>query len=482
MSPGSGSDTRKRPTRGPGRTVTRSVKRSRSRTSRTSRISRSPWTARPWCRAALHCAIVTALPLARANAQEPVARPTPQTRSAAAVRVFLDCGYYCDFDYLRVETPWAAFVRDRTASDVHVLVTRIDTGSGGSEYTIDFLGRGAFSALTDTLRFVTPPEEAEAVVRQGLTNIIQLGLVPYAAHTPLKSRLRVSAVGGESEIAAQGGGSEPAVDPWNSWVFEIGLDGSLEREERQTELESQASFSAARITPGWKFGIRAEGQLDRERFELEDGVTTSKRESYSGGAVLIRSFGPHWGAGLEAAISSSTFENTRLAFRAAPAIEYSVWPYDEATSRQLTLQYSLGVSSFDYREETIFGRWSETRPTQSLVLGYDTRQRWGSADAGLEVANFPDDFGQYRVAFDGGIEFRLVRGLSLELDGSVSLIRDQLSLAKRDATEEEVLLELRALRTNYRHRLSVGISYTFGSIFNSVVNPRFGSGPGDILR
>ncbi len=64
----------------------------------------------------------------------------------------------------------------------------------------------------------------------------------------------------------------------------------------------------------------------------------------------------------------------------------------------------------------------------------------------------------------------------------MSLIRDQLSLAKRDATEEEVLLELRALSTDYRHRISLGLTYTFGSIFSSVVNPRFGSGPGDILR
>ena len=53
---------------------------------------------------------------------------------------------------------------------------------------------------------------------------------------------------------------------------------------------------------------------------------------------------------------------------------------------------------------------------------------------------------------------------------------------KRDATPEEILLERRALLTNYRYGAFVGISYTFGSIFNSVVNPRFGTGPGSILR
>ena len=42
---------------------------------------------------------------------------------AEPVRVFLDC-QFCDFDYLQVETPWVAFVRDRTAGDVHVLLVR----------------------------------------------------------------------------------------------------------------------------------------------------------------------------------------------------------------------------------------------------------------------------------------------------------------------------------------------------------------------
>ena len=37
----------------------------------------------------------------------------------------------------------------------------------------------------------------------------------------------------------------------------------------------------------------------------------------------------------------------------------------------------------------------------------------------------------------------------------------------------EVLLQLRELKTSYRYDISVGLSYTFGSIYNNVVNPRF---------
>jgi hypothetical protein len=47
-------------------------------------------------------------------------------------------------------------------------------------------------------------------------------------------------------------------------------------------------------------------------------------------------------------------------------------------------------------------------------------------------------------------------------------------LPKAGATRDEVLLRLQELDTNYSYLLGVGVSYSFGSIFNSVVNPRFG--------
>ena len=143
---------------------------------------------------------------------------------------------------------------------------------------------------------------------------------------------------------------------------------------------------------------------------------------------------------------------------------------------------SLGVSAFDYREETIYGKFRETRPTQSFIVGYDVMQPWGEGQASLEISGFLDDFSQYRLEFDGDIEIRLFRDFELRVGGNAALIRDQLAFVKREATPEKVLLRLRQLRTDYEYDLSVGLGYTFGSIFNSVVKPRFGRGPGSILR
>jgi hypothetical protein len=49
-------------------------------------------------------------------------------------------------------------------------------------------------------------------------------------------------------------------------------------------------------------------------------------------------------------------------------------------------------------------------------------------------------------------------------------------LVKGEATLEEILLRRKELATEYEYSISVGLSFTFGSIYSNVVNPRFGGG------
>ena len=406
------------------------------------------------------------------------AQTAPRTES---IRVFLDCEF-CDFNYLQVETPWVAFVRDRTASDVHVLLTRIETGGGGQRYDLEVLP-AANSARRDTIIFQTQPSATEDDRRREIVRNIQLALVPYALRTEAGRSLRLMPSRREDDENETPRASR---DPWRAWVFEIGGSTSLEKEEQQSEVSFEGGVEGRRVTSTLKLGLEGFVDYQRSRFQLdEDDSTTSLvsiSENYDGGVVAVRSIGRRWGLGAQATASSSTFSNTRLALRAAPAVEYSLWPYEEATRRQLVFQYSVGISSFSYREETIFERLNEVRPNHTFIIGFDLRQPWGSADAEVEAAAYLDDMTQNRLEFDAEWNLRLFRGMELEIGGNVERIHDQLSIPKRDATDEEILLERRALATDYRFDVRIGFSYTFGSIFSPVVNPRFGTGPGQILR
>ena len=69
---------------------------------------------------------------------------------------------------------------------------------------------------------------------------------------------------------------------------------------------------------------------------------------------------------------------------------------------------------------------------------------------------------------------RVTRGLSVDAEVNASRIRDQLSLPARGASAEEILLRLRRLQSGYEYQFGISVTYTFGSIFSSIVNPRFG--------
>lgn len=105
----------------------------------------------------------------------------------------------------------------------------------------------------------------------------------------------------------------------------------------------------------------------------------------------------------------------------------------------------------------------------------ETTQTWGSIEFSLEGSNFFHDFSKNRLTFFAELEMRLFKGFSLTLVGSYSRIRDQLSLTKGDAETEDVLLLRRELATSFEYFSFVRLSYTFGSIFSSVVNSRFGN-------
>jgi hypothetical protein len=56
---------------------------------------------------------------------------------------------------------------------------------------------------------------------------------------------------------------------------------------------------------------------------------------------------------------------------------------------------------------------------------------------------------------------------------SASLVHDQISLPMGDTSLEDVLLRRKMQATDYQYYTSFGFTYTFGSIYNNAVNPRF---------
>lgn len=395
-------------------------------------------------------------------------------------RVFLDCQdtaqLYCDFDFFRTEITWVDYVRDRADADVHVLVTTQTTGSGGNEFTIALIGQRALARLADTLRSTSKPSATRDEVRRGLERTIALGLVRYVASSGVADRLRITYTAPDAKAE---GASAAGRDRWNNWVFRTSLNLNVDGEKTYTSSRYYGTFSANRTTEAWKINLSLNEQYNESRFEVSDTRTiTNVSRDYGVNGLVVKSLTAHWSTGVQGSAERSTFLNQRYAIRVAPALEYNVFPYAESTRRQFTLRYGPGVNAFRYDQETIFDKRSETRFDQTLTASLDLKQPWGSISSSLEGASYLHDFSKRRLVFFNSFQVRLFKGLSINSFGSVSLLHDQLYLPRTGVTEEEVLLRRRQLETSYRYFAGFGLSYTFGSIFNNVVNPRFGGSSG----
>ncbi|OGD15320.1 MAG: hypothetical protein A2W20_00570 [Candidatus Aminicenantes bacterium RBG_16_66_30] len=152
-----------------------------------------------------------------------------------------------------------------------------------------------------------------------------------------------------------------------------------------------------------------------------------------------------------------------------------MFPYADATRRELRLQYRLGYSNRDYYEITVFAKEKESLFSQTFQVVFELKEPWGSIGASLQGSTFIPDLKYNNLRADFGVYVNLFKGFSFNVGGQYSRIRDQLSLPGRDYTPEEILLELKRLATGYDLSFEIGLNYRFGSIYSNVVNPRFGN-------
>jgi hypothetical protein len=382
-----------------------------------------------------------------------------------APRVFIDCPR-CDLDYIRTEIPFVNYVRDPKEAEVHVLITTQTTGSGGTEYTMSFIGQGACAKVDNTLVFASRKVDTADEVRRGYVAVLKMGLLPYVARTPIRDLLGVSFREKVSPV--------DVVDKWNFWVFSLSVGADLDQESQQKSESFDFYMTANRITPAFKVRLGVEGDFEHDRFDYEDESISSTRESGAFRSLVAKSLGEHWSVGFTLYADSSTYRNLLIKVSPAPVIEYDLFPYSLSTRRQLRFQYRLGYEHVRYRNETIYDKMTENLWGQALSATLEVEEPWGSLWASLEGSHYFHNFKYNRLEFDSELSFRIFKGLRLNIDAGYERIRDQLSLQKGDLSLDEVLLRRRELATEYSLSFSIGLSYTFGSIYSNVVNPRFG--------
>ena len=390
------------------------------------------------------------------------------------LKVFIDCPNGCDYTFMRTEINLVDFFLDRIASDVHVLITQRQAGSGGAQYQMIFYGQKRYSSARDTLSMVAGPNATAFEKRDLMIHYLKMGLAPFIAKTEQASAAVINMktkTDSTKEIPV-------TTDKWNYWVYRIGGDGQISYNKNYLSGYYGGFLSANRTTDKLKVSFQGNNYTNFSRTTLSakdggDSTYLVKNSNFSYTHQLVKTISNHWSVGYDLKYSGNSFTNykSRLSFR--PAIEYNFFKYSEVNTKFFVVNYGIEVRHNRYIDPTLYLKTEEVLYLQSLKLSASVNQKWGTLGVGVAYRNYLHDFSLNNIGINGYTEIRITGGLSYYTFVSGSIVHDQIYLPAGDASDAEVLTQKRQLASTFNVYTEFGLSYRFGSKLNNYVNPRF---------
>lgn len=379
-----------------------------------------------------------------------------------ALNVFMDAS-----DFFKKEIPYINYVRDIKVADVYIITTEENTGSGGYVSTFFIVGQGKYKSMADTLKCSFSPDETQDSRRARQVKTLKMGLMRYVAKTPLAQYLNINFSEPLSETVSS--------DKWNSWVYSASLYASSYGQKSYNYSYANGTISANRITEKSKFesSISLDLQTNRNVY-IDTTYRSTIKEEYLY-LRYVKSINDHWSAGALTNIQTSSYSNYDLSLKIMPGLEYDIFPYSQSTRHQLRFLYNIGLEINKYTEVTTLNKLRETLPKQTLSANLSIIQKWGSINTSLTWSNYFFNWNYNNLRLNMNANLRIVKGLSFNMSGSFAFVHDQISLPLGVSTLEDVLLQRKMQATDYSYYTYFGFTYTFGSIYNNVVNPRFGN-------
>ena len=373
-------------------------------------------------------------------------------------------------NYFKEEIPIVNFVRDRKEADIHILFTSQRTAVGGTDFTLYFIGQNNLANIKDTIKYLTNQNDTEDMSRKKMLKALELGLVNYLIRSDLTNGINISLKKPLKKIKQK--------DNWDYWLFRTSLSGNYNGQANQKVMYLNGSFFADRTTKDSKVNFSINSSYDENKYIYDNGVekteilNISRAQSFN--AYVIKSIDRNWSWGIWGGINTSSYANINISAYAAPEIEFNIFPYSVSNERQFRIDYQVKHIYNKYMQETIFLKNEEDLWSNSLNLTLSLIRPWGNISINAYGSNYLNDFNLFDLGVSSSVSMELYNGLSINFNIAYSKIQDQISLPLTSGTLEDVLTQSMQVQTNYKYWGGFGISYSFGSIYNNVVNPRFG--------
>lgn len=406
-----------------------------------------------------------------ALALEANAQPVTNT----AITLFLDCGS-CDLNYIKQNTREVNYTIDPLRAQLHVLVSSRRLDSGGTMYIFDFIGKGIFDGDRFTIDALIDPQSTGLEAQEKINRTLQAGLVVFLVQNGQEKMFELSFKNLPPEGTGQARDSSATEATkekfWDRWIYEVFSSLNWNKESFRGTLDFRYGLGMNFVTEEWRIRFNPNFFYQERYVQNGDSDITFTRRNNTISSAFIRSISDHWSAGVFYNWNQNTYSNIRYSHWLTPALEYSIFPYKDAVTKEFTIAYRLGFADQAYYEETIFFKLAERLLRQSLEMRLNLREPWGNVNVALSGANFFQDFQKNRLTLETNFNVRVIKGLSFNLGADYRLVNDQISLPRGDASLEEILLGQRQLATNFQSEVNFGLRYTFGALFNNIVNTR----------
>ena len=378
------------------------------------------------------------------------------------MKVFLDCN--CDENYLKQNTSFLEYVRDQDLADIEIFILDVYTPTGSRSFEINIDGNNIYHEISTSSKVVGYSNDTSSTLRDKLLNKVKLALVPFLDKGGYNIKIDV-----DSNLDDY----STKDDKWKNWVFELSGSYNNDKEETRKTNRYEIEFEIDKLTPKWRIGIDFSRSESNRNFFSNDNIYTSNRKTTSLRARVVRSVSNHFSLGAFVGGFKNTYENIDFQRYIMPAIEYSLFPYEDVLSREVTLAYRIGTGKRNYIEKTIYGYTKQIVYPHGLTLNVKFRKKWGNISSYVRGDQFLNDGTKKRLSLRSSLDIRVFEGLAVRFSSNINLIRDQYNLAASSTSSiEDLLLQQRQIATDYKTSFSVGLSYTFGSIYNSVINTR----------
>ena len=387
---------------------------------------------------------------------------------SANLNFFLDCED-CDFNFVRQELKSISFVRNPDLADVHIMSTESGTGSGGNKYYLQFIGSNQLAGKLAEYTYSSEPSETDDEIRKGLIKLIKAGVLHYYSMAGMELNVEIN-----FNDHTANADSLMNYDPWNNWIFNIDVGGDFEKEESKKKLGYNLGGNVEKITNDWKTNFGFNLINNTETYIDDEKEIKNEQKKIEIFTDLIRSLSPHWSAGAFTDYYSDTYLNTKDNIGARIGIEYNIFPWNLCDRKMFAFRYSAGSQYRQYLKETIYNKTNEMLGFEAFEIEFEFKQPWGEIETGIEALHYFHDFSKNNINLETDVSVRLSKQLSVYAEFEAKVIHDQFYLIKDEgASLEDLLLERRKLATAYEFGGEIGFRFTFGSIYNNVVNERF---------